>query len=231
MGRPSPLAGIMVDSAKRTMPSCPVWQLSDRTTAAIANVDKVVRIDLPNLGMVYLNDSKDESALVPAGVMLYRTRLLSTLDDSPIIVIDTDCVIQKDLSHVFDDDFDIALTYRNRDITDSNGANLTEHMPFNTGVMFARKRQFWLDCLDEMRKMDMDLKTWYGDQLAVKTVSAKYKLKQLSCDPYNYTPLKKSEDVSTKHVVHYKGLRKQWMFKRFLSQDQKDSSVPQSVES
>lgn len=219
MGNPSALAGIMVASVKQTMPDCPVWQLTDRDTQEIPGVDKVVRLDLPKLGMAKIY----EAAIVPAGVMLFRMRLLSTLDKEPTITIDTDCIVQKDLSHVFDDDFDIALTYRDAPVIDPLGNNVAEHMPFNTGVMFCRNPQVWKDCLFEMQQMDMDLKTWYGDQLAIKHVSRSYKTKRLSCDPYNYTPLNKNEDVSDKQVVHYKGVRKAWMIERYSSQAHADS--------
>jgi hypothetical protein len=223
MGKPSALSAIMVESAKKVMPSCPVWQLTDLNTEEVPGVDRVERIDLPDLGMVRLNESGDASAIVPAAVMLYRMSLLCALDDEPTITLDTDCIIQKDLGHVFDDEFDIALTYRDYAVIDPLGRDITQTMPFNTGVMFCRNPKVWLDCLHEMHQMSMEFKTWYGDQLAIKKVAANHRLKRLSCDLYNYTPRKKNEDVSEKYVVHYKGLRKAWMIERYLSQDQKDS--------
>ena len=38
-------------------------------------------------------------------------------------------------------------------------------------------------------------------------------LKTFPCSLYNYTPDRSDEDLSERFVVHYKGLRKEWMLR------------------
>lgn len=137
---------------------------------------------------------------------LFKMRHLAELTGD-VIALDTDVIVQADLSPVFDQSFDVALTRRQGPIWDTDGTDVTITMPYNCGVMFYRNPEFWRACLEWCPEGI----GWYADQLAVAAVAPRFNTLDLSCDEYNYTPGKRTEDVSMRKVVHYKGMRKGWM--------------------
>lgn len=181
-----------VASVRKAMPEARIVQFTDKTTDPL-DVNEVVR---------------DE---ITSPLWVHRWRSYSRLDGE-VVCLDTDVIVQKDLSRVFALDFDVALTRRNQPILDPNGRDITKTMPFNGGVALSRNRgwlSFLADKCEELTTLEQD---WYTDQLAM-TVCARAggAVLQLPCDLYNYTPRTQGEDVSHAWVVHYKGNRKQWM--------------------
>lgn len=204
------LPSIMARSVRNAMPQANIVQMSDRKTPIVLFANEIWRDDYTYRDLCKL----EMGTIIPAGLMVFRMRMLAKLDDEPTIILDTDTFVQKDLSSVFDDEFDIALTERSEVIERDSGENIAKRMPFNTGVMFSRSGQFWKDCLAEVWAMQEGEKNWTGDQLAVVAVASRYKLKRLPVDPWNYSPISRDDDVSDKYVVHYKGPRKKWMVDR-----------------
>lgn len=204
------LPTIMAKSVKKAMPNARLIQMSDRKTPIIDGADEIWRDDYTYNQFL----AQPYGMILPNGLMVFRMRMLSKLDDKPTVILDTDTVVQHDLSSAFDDPFDIGLTERTEVIKDQNGHNMVETMPFNTGVMFSRSARFWRDCLDYVRTLTKDEKDWTGDQLAVAHISKNYRLKRFTVDPWNYSPSTKEEDISGKKVVHYKGRRKTWMIEK-----------------
>ena len=100
------------------------------------------------------------------------------------------------------------MTWRSEKIVDENGVNISELMPYNTGVVFSRSKQFWKDCIDFGKDKNFG---WYTDQASVAVISDRYNTLKLHCDNFNYTPKKKDEDLSSRYVVHYKGNRKNFI--------------------
>ena len=139
--------------------------------------------------------------------MLFKMDHLASLGGE-VLVLDTDVIVQADLSPIFSLPFDLALTWRDGPIFDSSGQDVTIRMPINCGVMWSRKIAFWQDCLDwcEGKKVG-----WYADQLAVAAVAPKWDVLRLHADNFNYTPGSDDENVSRRLAVHYKGHRKAWM--------------------
>ena len=200
VGAVSMIPQIMVASVRKAMPHARIVQMSDYDTETITGVDEVIR------------KHWDRKFLMP-----YRLLHLKEFPPITAIFLDADVVVQKDLSHLFQDEFDIALTYR--DETDPSLRKSPwayEMMPFNTGVMLSRPSgcEVWAEAHNICLGMPEDKQEWFGDQLAIKEIAGRtmLKVKRYPCALFNYSPSKWDEDLSEKFVVHYKGTnRKVWM--------------------
>ena len=198
------LPSLMVASARAAMPAAEIVQMTDRATVAIPGVDTVIRRDWDKQKM-----------------MIFRLAHLAELERPACIILDTDVIIQRPLEHVFEKTFDVALTIRHEAIKDLDGVNITAQMPYNTGVMFSRQPRFWSEALQYCRQLAENHHDWYGDQLSVKHLadSGSFDVLELPCDQYNYSPRTEDEDVAGRYAVHYKGLRKEWMTRRFVRRE------------
>lgn len=204
VGNPSRIPEIMVASVHAAMPGARVVQMTDLDTRKVTGVDDVIR------------KPWDRKFLMP-----YRLLHLKEFPAVDAIFLDADVVVQKDLSPLFRDEFDVALTYR--DETDPSlrkSPEAYQMMPFNAGVMLSRPsgREFWTEAYQVCLAMTEDRQSWYGDQLAIKEVAAQTTLKVMKypCALYNYSPSRWEEDLSEKFVIHYKGEnRKLWMLERW----------------
>lgn len=185
------LPTLMAASAKRL--GYALVQMTDERTSAVPGVDAVVR--LPWDG---------------ERLMTYRLQHLAALAE-PALIVDTDVVFVRDVRHVWEQEFDVALTRRDGPALDPNGVDLAEVMPYNTGVMFSRSQPFWQRCHELCSGFPPEVQRWYGDQYAVRFAAPEFKVLELAVDPYNYSPGSADEDVSQRYVVHYKGPRKEWM--------------------
>ena len=185
------LPTLMAASAKRL--GYALVQMTDERTSAVPGVDAVVR--LPWDG---------------ERLMTYRLQHLAALAE-PALIVDTDVVFVRDVRHVWEQEFDVALTRRDGPAPDPNGVDLAEVMPYNTGVMFSRSQPFWQRCHELCSGFPPEVQRWYGDQYAVRFAAPEFKVLELAVDPYNYSPGSADEDVSQRYVVHYKGPRKEWM--------------------
>lgn len=205
IGKISKVAQIMVASVRRAMPTARIVQMTDADTKPVTGVDEVIR------------KRYDGRFLMP-----YRLLHLKDFPDTDAVFLDTDVIVQKDLSSVFQNDFDIGLTIRNQPIFDPDGTDVTIAMPYNTGVVFSRAsgQSFWETAYRHCLTLSNEKKKWWGDQLSIKAAAdtATLNLKTFPCYLYNYTPESPYEDVSEKFVVHYKGQRKEWMLALGLRQ-------------
>lgn len=182
------LAYKMVESVRR-FADCEALQLTDMDTAAMEGCTPVRR--------VYDGEN----------MTLFKLEHLASLPGD-LLILDTDLIVQKDITKIFDFDFDLALTWRDGPIPDQDGNDITKLMPINTGVMFSRCQRFWQTCFEWSKEHPGG---WYSDQLAVSAQWRRFNIMRLHCDNFNYTPKSKDEDVSSRYVVHYKGKRKAWM--------------------
>lgn len=190
IGNDATLPQIMIKSAQKAMPGIEIIHLADEVTPAIA--EHVIR--RPYDGRL----------------MMFRLEHLAAIDGE-WISLDTDTVVRKDLRKVFDQEFDVALTRRYEPIM-SAGVNITKVMPYNTGVMFSRRKAFWQAARETLEKMPADAHRWWGDQLAVAAVAPRFDVLELPCNEWNWTPQKEGETKDCA-VVHFKGPRKAWMLK------------------
>lgn len=156
-------------------------------------------------------DGRQEMDYDGERLMTYRLAHMAKLDGE-VIGLDTDVIVQANLGEVFAREFDVALTRRTGRIF-YGGKDIVKDMPINSGVLFSRSRKFWQDCYALCLKAPEEIQRWFGDQLCIMQVykSGRYKVLELPCEKFNYTPKTQNEDVSSRYAVHYKGKRKDWM--------------------
>jgi len=211
----------MMESVRLAMPDADIVQLSDNESAIIENVDEIYRC------------GPKPKYLMPAR-MKYQYEYLKhhCPYGENVIFIDPDIIVQHDLSDVFDDNFDVGLTWRD------NLGQLSEQMPFNAGVVFCVNKMasklFFLTAYNMIEHGIENVKQWYGDQLAMIDIVGRenYKnrtsdyietkdivFKMFPCASYNYSPVgeeilrvlhpsencKTFDRLKTKHVLHFKG--------------------------
>lgn len=194
VGEDLTLPEIMVQSVRNALGSVEIIQMTDESTPVVSGVSSVVRKRFNG----YL--------------MTFRMEHLAALRGE-WITLDTDVVVNGDITQVFSQDFDVALTKRYGKILDPDGIDIVEHMPYNTGVMFSRNHQFWEGAYKQLLlQMPQSAHKWWGDQLSVRIAadSGRFNVLELPCDKYNYTPAAQGEK-SDALVIHYKGKRKEWM--------------------
>ncbi len=145
----------------------------------------------------------------------------------PLLLIDSDILVNGSIQSIFDEDFDVALTWRNNKL-----------MPINGGLIILNNRR--PDVVrDFFRRFifiyqtsysDPQNSQWYGDQLALRdlidqspedfsnnrvVVVDGCRILLLSCDIYNFSPENKYQEICTglpgKVILHFKGERKRLM--------------------
>lgn len=198
VGADTTLAEIMCASVRQVMPEATLLHMTDSATQQIAGCE---RQELPYDG---------------ERLMTYRLQHLA-VPDQPMVILDTDIIVQSDLLPVFERPFDVALTRRDG-ILMWGGRNIAAMMPYNTGVMFSKCPEFWRTAHEMCKAAPEEMQRWWGDQLCVynTALTGRFEVLELPCDKFNYSPATEDEDVSDAHVVHYKGAgpRKQWMRNR-----------------
>ncbi len=138
--------------------------------------------------------------------MRERHAMLAEMDCTPTAVIDSDTLICMPMDDLWQDEFDIALTWR-PDKPD---------MPYNGGVIFCREPRFFAAVLKRMEDDSSLHHPWIGEQkaLAQEAASGKWKVLPLTCEGWNNSNIGKNK-MPKSRIVHYKGDRKQWMPQHF----------------
>lgn len=184
---------LMIESVRKHMPHAQLIHLTDEDTEGIEGCEVRRRpwhVENPIfLKMEHLREIEGE-----------------------VLVLDTDVIVQADISPVFGLPFDMALTWRDGPIFDDAGNDVARLMPYNCGVMFQRNPMFWDACLHWCAKNSPG---WYADQLSAVNIAPKFNVLRLHCNNFNYTPRKAEEDVSRRYVVHYKGKSRKFLDQRF----------------
>ena len=184
------IAKHLISSSKKVMPEVEIWQLTDGDTPKVPGIDGCLRV----------------GGKMPMAV---RRMTAHSMLHGEWLFVDTDVVIQKDVRHVFESPFLVAVTDR--------VGSLWEHspdvkdMPYNMGVTFSRSPNFWAQAKEELLKLSPKLQDWCGDQLVVCALAQEKMQKVLPGDVYNFTPATREEDRSHAAIVHYKGSRKAWI--------------------
>jgi hypothetical protein len=148
--------------------------------------------------------------------------------DQPTVFLDSDAFLNADISHIFDGDWDIGVTYRHN-----------MGMALNEGVIFANNkrpdavRSFFGAYLDTYHDLLQDpvldvkyggnLKRWRGGQLSLNTLAcpqgfptsldyqeiAGARVAYFPCFRWNFSCERiVPEELDTKAIVHLKGARK-----------------------
>ena len=202
----------MFASARRFHPTCRKIILSDQATGFPPQPDiEIIRYDLD-----------------PQQPMLSRSiAWLSYLRGAKghTIFLDSDILINGDLSHVFAEEFAVGLTYRDE-----------RKWPLNAGINFAHGghlgaaagfHEIWLR---EFRAAHGEMSVWGGDQDTLRELfvevdfarddsfTARYQdmdIRFLPCARYNFSTSYQSEmdgHYPEAKVLHFKGKRKPHMF-------------------
>jgi lipopolysaccharide biosynthesis glycosyltransferase len=187
-------ADMLIRSIKKTMPGKEIAQFTNKTSSVLYGIKEIRK---------------------NAAVRLEHYAQMS----GDWMFIDTDTIVQNDISSVFDKPFDIAIADRNGSLLPSEAeSDFMKQQPYNLGVVFSRCPEFWKETVREWNTFpDSYRKQLVSDQCAVNNVIRKYKFDVLILDGevYNYSPHDPNEDVSNHSIVHYKGIRKEWMMRRF----------------
>lgn len=193
------IAEIMIASVRRSMPGVKVVQMADLTTPALA-VDEVVR--------------------KPFSHMFWVPWLMEFVSELPgeVLFLDSDIVVQRDLSPLFNTGADLVITTRGPKVFDGR------QMPFLLGVTASRTPEIWLELRDRVLAMPEEKdRGWWGSQVAIFDMwmdeqdgRGKWKIAVVDCDPHNYVPKDENDAPADKWVLHYKGKkRKPWMLKKW----------------
>lgn len=184
--------------------------------------------DLSGLKMPFKRVDND---LDTSRMMLERTlcqaRFVETFGfESPLILLDSDMLLNRDISDILSQDFDVAVTWRKSNNMPINGGLiiLNNKRPEIVRAFFSRFVKIYLD-----RYADENAK-WYGDQLALKdcigldhrqmakspmqTIDG-CKILFLPCDIFNFSPDNSENAIAVRDpriaVMHFKGERKHLM--------------------
>lgn len=163
-------------------------------------------------------------------LMLERTQsqlkyIVSNDFKRPIVVLDSDILINRSLLPVITDDFDVALTWR-----------ASKRMPINGGFLILNNarptvtKNFFERYASIYQSKYLDKADWFGDQLALSDcVGLRFpdyaskiivdsdgcRILLLPCDTYNFSPENQFSEIVTplldKFVLHFKGERKRLM--------------------
>ena len=136
----------------------------------------------------------------------YRKYFAQSMVEGNNLFLDVDCMVQKDVSGIFEREFDVTVCYRcKRD-------KIKNHIPFNGGAVFSRCPGFWKEAAGRPEEH----KNWIDTEkkLSETALNDLYFVRVLDGNIYNYTPEDVDEDISGKAIVHYKGRRKKFLIQR-----------------
>lgn len=207
----------------------------------ISTMFKSARLFHPGCRCVVLTDAETDFLPIEALAEIRRydidprriilSRLIAQIDylknyagNDDILFIDSDIILNANLDHVFDQAFDIAVTYRPS----------KKDMPVNGGMLFVSMRRkdralaFFERVYDTYMSKYVSNDVWWGDQFAlrdvikVKDFAANtvldvdgIKVLFLSCNEYNFKPAESHRAIlfalEGKKAIHFQGRRKKIM--------------------
>lgn len=134
----------------------------------------------------------------------YRKCKAQASIEGECLFMDVDCIVKKDVSHIFNASFDVALCVRYR-------TKMIEKTPYNGGVAFSRCSRFWDDVAGKPEYHVSPVDT--ERRLSEIALDPQYNVRAVNGHVYNYSPFQEVEDLSEKAIVHYKGNRKDYLYK------------------
>ena len=131
-----------------------------------------------------------------------------------ILFTEPDVRFFRDVSEVWAESFDIAITGREHGGT-FKGRQLLHIAPWTQGCVFSRSPIFWQEAAAHCATLGRKNQLWFGDMLSIAHMirGGKFKVLELDAATYNHIPYEPGERSQAK-VVHYKGERKNWLFKQ-----------------
>lgn len=209
------LIRLMSRSVRLLYPNSSLTLLTDARTANSG-------LSLP--GRQVINEVKPENLMLERAVAQHRYVLASDMS-APIVLLDSDILLNGSLENVFQQTFDVALTWRPHD-----------EMPINGGFLILNNvrpeasKEFFSRFLSIYRKKYAAQAGWFGDQLALRdcvglradNMSEREIIERdgcrvllLPCSTYNFAPVNRYRSICSrlpeKVVLHFKGQRKRLM--------------------
>jgi hypothetical protein len=196
---------------------------SGSTATLLTNVRKM-GLRWPLNCRVVIGEVDAENLMLERAVAQQRYLLASDMR-TPMVLLDSDILINGSLSDVFRRPFDVALTWRpNHEMPINGGLILLNNVrPDVTKGFFARYVSIYKRNYAQQAK-------WFGDQLALRdcvgpgidgasehviTTQDGCRVLLLPCDTYNFSPRNHYRAICTnltdKVVLHFKGQRKRLM--------------------
>lgn len=190
-------AVIARQASRAAMPDVEVWQLTTAEGPAIDGFDRVHRVDVH-------------------GEFGVRRCMAHADVEGDTLFVDSDVTILTDVRHVFDGArWDWAVTTRHDPI------NPAKWLPYNSGVTFCRRPALYYQLADWLEEMPF---TRPGEGILLELtfcnfVRARHEnVAVLAGEAYNYLPREPREDLQSRAIVHWKGVRrKEWMLQRFAA--------------
>ena len=187
------LADKLIDSINKHMPSAIAVQLTDMDSPATR--------------------AAEIRRLPSATLSLLRSQHYSLCVGNWLLV-DTDVVIERDVSDVFNMDFDVAVTDRIWPHLPKLSDDFVSAMPYCAGVVFSKNAKFWKNVNQQVSNMSIKEQNWLGDQRALAIVIADNQWKHIVLPGavYQYPPLE--DEIGNAAITHWKGTRKQALLQR-----------------
>jgi hypothetical protein len=169
VGNDIALPNIMVGSIRKHNPSARIIQATDSWSPEVTGIDEIRRFP----GQADL-------------IMLFRMECFSKIEtSSPSWFLDTDMVCLRSLElpslnksteivavleRRFNLDAKLPRSANGVDLSRYGGRPIGDVFPFVGCVVFLHNSYFWIECLHEYYKLDNALRSWWGDQEALKRV-------------------------------------------------------------
>ena len=85
-----------------------------------------------------------------------------------------------------------------------------ETMPYNAGIYFCKNTNTLEYMVDSFNDMPKEYFQWYGDQIALNQLvkNKSFEIRLFKDSVFNFTPKNIDEDIEEKHVLHFKGKRR-----------------------
>lgn len=212
----------LIQSVRQSMPDVPVIHFTDESSKGVRTADDVYRLPDEPMARLRLHHQANVS-----GYWLF---------------VDTDVIIQKSVTGIFNKAFDIAVTRRNWGHL-KTARGFSTRMAYNTGVVFSKCQEFWGEAYLRSAQLKPELQEWMGDQhvicdliqdIAVYENVTPYNVLELSGQRYNFPPacdserddFKRSEKFQEKaSIIHYKGPERKAMLMARLKRERPCASV------
>jgi len=218
------------------------WFVRGERHAAMARVsiESVRKADPGSKCIVVADDDVNIAAPIhqmPGGMPIMlanleaQFRAMLLYPDEDIVFLDTDTLV---LEPIVPADATLTITWRDH-VRTEDGAKvegIASEMPYNYGVLIARKCSLAIDAIiwmrERIRKMHPRLQAWYGNQLALFELAGprpesgiridkrripwtltqygnEIEIAKVPCETWNYTPSRVGEPLEGKKVLHFKG--------------------------
>ena len=197
-------ADLLVKSIKKTNSNCRIIQISNKEDRNISDIDEKIIFDFKSATFMFNRLESQIAVLEKFG---------------PTIFLDTDMLVNKDLSAIFDrllnndivftqrkNNFYINDTFQNIKFPEFTNKTVNEVMPFNGGFLGVSNIAVQKKLLQIYLELPSKFHYWYGDQVALKKIydTKEFKISLLDSN-YNYNVKDISNYDKKICVYHFKG--------------------------